>query len=241
MRTFLYPAILTPDTEHGGFVVTFPDVPEGITQGDDIPEALKQAADCLDEAVAGRIRRHEPIPEASAVGPDQYAISLPISTGLKAALYLALQQAKITQSELAAHLHCDEQEVTRLLDPRRTANLSRLELALKALGYQLVLEMQAMIIPPCSVPLGGEGKRDSSVRLAARGTGADALKPNLDHHLGRETVFTLHRLPAIFRTLSAMYARSSGGSRISASLPRDSAYQARSKSSSGTAMVPLLM
>ena len=149
MRTFLYPAILTPDTEHGGFVVTFPDIPEGITQGDDIPEALKQAADCLDEAVAGRIRRREPIPEASAVGPDQYAISLPISTGLKAALYLALQQAKITQSELAAHLHCDEQEVTRLLDPRRTANLSRLELALKALGYQLVLEMQAIHYAAC--------------------------------------------------------------------------------------------
>jgi antitoxin HicB len=151
IRTFLYPAILTPDTEHGGFVVTFPSVPEAVTQGHRVPEALDQAADCLDEAIAGRIRRHEPIPEASAVGPDQYAISLSISTGLKAALYLALQQAKITQSELAAHLHCDEQEVTRLLDPRRTANLSRLESALKALGYQLVLEMQAMIIPPCSV------------------------------------------------------------------------------------------
>jgi antitoxin HicB len=142
-------------------VVTFPDVPEGITQGDDIPEALKQAADCLDKAIAGRIRHHKPIPEASTVGPDQYAISLPISTGLKAALYLALQHAKITQSELAAHLHCNEQEVTRLLDPRRTANLSRLESALKVLGYQLVLEMQAMGIPPCSVPSGGQGKRDS--------------------------------------------------------------------------------
>jgi antitoxin HicB len=160
MRTFLYPVILTPDTEHGGFVVTFPDVPEGITQGDDIPEALKQAADCLDEAIAGRIRRREAIPEPSAVGPDQYAISLPISTGLKAALYLALQQAQIAQSELAAHLHCDEQEVTRLLDPRRTANLSRLESALKASGYQLVLELQAMSRPPCSGPLGGGRKRD---------------------------------------------------------------------------------
>jgi antitoxin HicB len=160
MRTFLYPALLTPDTEHGGFVVTFPDVPEGITQGDDIPEALKQAADCLEEAIAGRIRRRESIPEASAAGPDQYAISLPVLTAAKAALYLALQQAKITQSELAAHLHCDEQEIARLLDPRRTANLSRLESALKALGYQLVLEMQAMIIPPCSVPLGGEGRGD---------------------------------------------------------------------------------
>jgi antitoxin HicB len=161
MRTFLYPALLMPDTEHGGFVVTFPDVPEGITQGDDIPETLKQAADCLEEAIAGRIRRHEPIPEASAVGPDQYAISLPISAGLKAALYLALQEAKITLSELAAHLHCDEQEIARLLDPRRTANLLRLELALKALGYQLVLEMQAMIIPPCSVASGEQRKYDS--------------------------------------------------------------------------------
>jgi antitoxin HicB len=142
-------------------VVTFPDVPEAITQGDDVPEALKHAADCLDEAVAGRIRRREPIPEASAVGPEQYAISLPLSTGLKAALYLALQQTKITPSELAAHLHCDEQEVPRLLDPRRTANLSRLESALKTLGYQLVLEMQAMIIPPCSVPVGEQGKHDS--------------------------------------------------------------------------------
>jgi antitoxin HicB len=158
MRTFLYPALLTPDTECRGFVVTFPDVPEGITQGDDISEALKQAADCLEEAVAGRIRRHEPIPAASAVGPDQFAISLPISTGLKAALYLALQQAKITPSELAAHLHCDEQDVTRLLDPRRTANVSRLESALKALGYQCVLQMQAMVIPPYSRPSDGEGK-----------------------------------------------------------------------------------
>jgi antitoxin HicB len=161
MQTFVYPAILTPDTKHGGFVVTFPDVAEAITQGDDVPEALQQAADCLEEAIAGRIRRRESIPEASAAGPDQYAISLPVLTAAKAALYLALQQAKITQSELAAHLHCDEQEVTRLLDPRRTANLSRLESALKVLGYQLVLKMQAMGIPLSSVPSGGQGKRDN--------------------------------------------------------------------------------
>jgi transcriptional regulator with XRE-family HTH domain len=85
------------------------------------------------------------------VGPDQYAISLPISTGLKTALYLVLQQAKITQSELAARLHCDEQEVTRLLDARRTVNLSRLELALRALGYQLVLQMQSSFTPQSSI------------------------------------------------------------------------------------------
>jgi antitoxin HicB len=163
MRTFVYPAILTPDTQQHGFVVTFPDVPEAITQGDDIPEALHQAADCLEEAIAGRIRRHESIPEASAVGPAQYAISLPVSTAAKAALYLALQQAKMTQTELAERLRCDEQEVSHLLDPRRMAKISHLESALSALGYQLALGMQLLVPSSSSGPSTPEGTHDMVV------------------------------------------------------------------------------
>jgi antitoxin HicB len=163
MQTFLYPAILTPDTQHGGFVVTFPDVPEAITQGDDISGALDQAADCLDEAIAGRIRRRESIPEASAVGPDQYAVPLPVSTAAKAALYLALQQAKMTQSELAERLRCDEQEVSHLLDPRRMAKLSHLESALGGLGYQLALGVQLLVPASSSGPSSRKGKRDIGV------------------------------------------------------------------------------
>ena len=48
MRSFVYPAMLTPDEQDGGFVVTFPDVPEAITQGEDVSDALQQAADCLE-------------------------------------------------------------------------------------------------------------------------------------------------------------------------------------------------
>jgi antitoxin HicB len=175
MRTFLYPAILTPDSEQGGFVVTFPDIPEAITQGDGLSEALQQAADGLDEAIAGRIRRHEPIPEVSMVRPHQYAIALPIATGLKAALYLALEQPKVSQSELAAYLDCDEQEVSRLLDPRRTANVSRLEAALRVLGYQLVLGMQPIIIPPCSGPAMSAGNGEGFVTPPPR---EEAIKGN---------------------------------------------------------------
>lgn len=163
MQTFLYPATLTSDAQQPGFVVTFPDVPEAITQGDDVPEALHQAADCLEEAIAGRIRRRESILEASAVGPDQYAISLPVSTAAKAALYLALQQARITQSELADRLRCDEQEVSHLLDPRRMANLSRLESALGPLGYQLSLGLQSLIPQSSSGPSTDDGTHDMVV------------------------------------------------------------------------------
>ena len=65
-----YPVTLTPDTTGGGFVVTFADIPEAITQGDTIAEALTEAADALEEAIAGRIRRGDPIPEPSAAEGD---------------------------------------------------------------------------------------------------------------------------------------------------------------------------
>jgi antitoxin HicB len=145
MQNFIYPATLTPETQDGGFVVTFPDVPEAITQGDDVAEALQQAADCLDEAMAGRIRRNESIPAASPVGSEQYAIPLPAQMAAKAALYLAIRQANITKVELAERLHCDEKEVRRLLDPRHASKLSRLESALAALGQHLVIGVTAAV------------------------------------------------------------------------------------------------
>ena len=145
MQNFIYPATLTPDTQDGGFVVTFPDVPEAITQGDDVPEALQQAADCLEEAMAGRIRRYESIPAASPVGPDQYAIPVLAQTAAKAALYLAIRHANITKTELAERLDCDEKEVRRLLDPRHASKLSRLESALAALGQHLVISVKAVV------------------------------------------------------------------------------------------------
>jgi antitoxin HicB len=142
MDQFVYPAALTPDVQDGGFVVTFVDIPEAITQGNDVPEALHQAADCLEEALAGRIRRHDDIPVPSPVRAGHYAVAVPAQTAAKAALYVALRQTQLTQVELAARLHCDEKEVRRLLDPRHASKLSRMEAALALLGQQLVIGVQ---------------------------------------------------------------------------------------------------
>ncbi|PYQ63184.1 MAG: hypothetical protein DMF53_10880 [Acidobacteria bacterium] len=66
-----YPVTLTADPVDGGFVVTFRDLPEAITQGETMAEALIEAADALEEAIAGRIRRGDPIPEPSPVPGDR--------------------------------------------------------------------------------------------------------------------------------------------------------------------------
>src|SRR5215217_6274582 len=130
---FVYPIVLTP-AEEGGFVVTFPDLPEAITQGDDAADALAQAADALDEAIAGRIRRGDAIPAPSAAAAGQPAVPVPAQTAAKASLFLALREAGMTKSQLAERLGCDEKEVRRLLDPRHASRLPRLQAALAVLG-----------------------------------------------------------------------------------------------------------
>jgi antitoxin HicB len=135
-----YPVTLTPDAEDGGFVVTFKDLPEAITQGETVTEALAEAADALEEAVAGRIRRGDPIPEPSPAA-DRPIVPVPVQTAAKAALYLALQETGITKAELAVRLGCDEKEVRRLLDPRHPSKLPRIQKALAALGKGLSVRL----------------------------------------------------------------------------------------------------
>ena len=65
---FTYPADLTPE-EGGGFLVSFPDIPEALTSGSDLEEALAMAEDCLEEALAGRIDDGEDIPAPSRLAP----------------------------------------------------------------------------------------------------------------------------------------------------------------------------
>lgn len=138
---FAYPVTLTPDETDGGFVVTFPDVPEAITQGSDITDSLVQAADALEEAIAGRIRRGDSIPEPSEAGQEQPIVLVPALTAAKAALYLALRQSGITKSELAERLGCDEKEVRRLLDPKHLSKLPRIQKALAALGKTIAVRL----------------------------------------------------------------------------------------------------
>ena len=141
MRRFQYPATLTPEKE-GGFMVRFADLPEVITSGADRRDALVQAADCLEEAIAGRITDGLEIPRPSSSRRNQILVPVPAQTAAKAALYLAMCEAKMKNTELARRLGCDEKEVRRMLDPRHPTKLPRIQQALEALGKRLVVAME---------------------------------------------------------------------------------------------------
>lgn len=123
-------------------MVTFRDIPEAITQGEDLAGALNEAADALEEAIAGRIRRGEDIPVPSRGGQDEYPVILPMATATKAALYLAIRHSGLSKVELAVRLGCDEKEVRRLLNPYHPSKLPRIEKALESLGKRLVVTVE---------------------------------------------------------------------------------------------------
>ena len=81
MFTASYPASFLPEENGKGFHVRFPDLPEALTGGDDLEDTLVQAADCLAEAIAGRIARGDDIPPPSKPKRGQHLISVPLYLG----------------------------------------------------------------------------------------------------------------------------------------------------------------
>lgn len=132
---FSFPARLGRD---GAMVnVSFRDLPDCLTYGKGIKDALKMAEDCLDEGIAARIAAGERIPLPSRPRSGERLVAPPPQTAAKAALYLALGEAGVSKSELARRLDCDEKEIRRMLDPRYGTKLPRLHRALAALGKRL--------------------------------------------------------------------------------------------------------
>ncbi|MCB6993011.1 type II toxin-antitoxin system HicB family antitoxin [bacterium 210820-DFI.6.37] len=65
-----YPALFHK-AEEGGFWVSFPDLPECLTEGDDADEAYRMAVDALGLAITSRLESGEELPSPSE--PDQFS------------------------------------------------------------------------------------------------------------------------------------------------------------------------
>ena len=139
---FTYPARLRPDST-GELIVSFRDLPECLTSGADQAEALAEAADALEEAIAGRIDDAERIPVPSARRSGEHHVAVPAGTAAKAALAIALRESGLSRVALAKRLGVDEKAVRRMLDPRHSTAVGRIETALRALGQELVIETRA--------------------------------------------------------------------------------------------------
>jgi antitoxin HicB len=137
---FIYPANFDQDND-GGYVVTFPDIPEAITQGDNLGEALINAADALDEAVCAYIDAGIALPTAGWKKSEQRQIATPVQTVLKYYLRNAMKDQGTSNVQLAALLEVNEKVVRRMTDLNHNTKLDSLQAGLLVLGTQPVVTM----------------------------------------------------------------------------------------------------
>ena len=131
-----FPAKFTRAKE-GGFVVTFPDIPEAITQGDNFGDAMIHAADALESALDFYFEEGRRVPMPSRPRRGQRLVELPASVSAKVLLLNEMIAQKVRPAALARRLRVTPQEVTRLIDLRHTTKIDGIAGALKALGKTL--------------------------------------------------------------------------------------------------------
>src|ERR1019366_1853798 len=137
-----YPAKFTRDRRAGGFVVTFPDVPEAITQGDTIEEAMAMASEALELALTFYTEKWADLPVPGSLKRGMRMGRVPALTGAKFRLYSALRGAGARKIDLARRLKCSPSQVDRLLDISHHSKLDKMEAAFAAIGKRLAIEIR---------------------------------------------------------------------------------------------------
>ncbi len=138
---YAYPYELQPQPE-GGFTVTFPDVPEAITQGDTEQEAAAMAEDALLTALSFYTDRSEPLPHPSSANRSPTAYVPPL-VAAKLALHDAMIAAGVSNLALARQLGTDEKTVRLLRDPLRQSRIDKVDAALRVLGKRMGIVIEA--------------------------------------------------------------------------------------------------
>jgi antitoxin HicB len=141
MSAFAYPAKFTAGSD-GRILVEFVDLPRVATDGKDDPEAMEEAMDALGSDLSIRLSRREEIPAPSAPVRGQRLVPVPLWLAPKLALYLAMRERQVNNSELARRLGVHERAIRRMLDPGHASKAKKIQAALTALGKQMTVEVR---------------------------------------------------------------------------------------------------
>jgi antitoxin HicB len=140
---YTYDALFEP-AEEGGVVITFPDLPFGVTQSEDEKEGMEMAVDCIETVLGDLIKKGESLPVAKRRrGKNYRAIKLPALSEAKTELYRQFLASGVRKSELARRLGISKTNVDRLFDFKHSSRLELLDAAFAALGKRLIIGVDA--------------------------------------------------------------------------------------------------
>lgn len=135
---FDYPVKVEP-TSTGGFIGTFRDVPEAISEGSTIDETLEFALEALILSIDFYRDDFKPFPHPSKPVKGELIVSIPASVSAKILLLNAMTESNTRPADLARKMDVKRQDITRLLNVRHSTKIDTVEKALFALGKKLAL------------------------------------------------------------------------------------------------------
>lgn len=138
-----YPARFQLHKPSGSYTVTFPDFDWGVTQGDDLDDAMFMARDLLKIFIDDCIEHRKALPTPSKKGRGYRIVSLPALEEAKVVLYATMRDAKLRNADLARRLRQPVAYVDRLLSLHRRSKMDDIEAALGALGKTISIEVRS--------------------------------------------------------------------------------------------------
>ena len=136
---YAYPYVAEPQPE-GGWTVTFPDVPEAITEGDAAEEVAAMAEAALVTALSFYTDEGQALPRPSPARDRPLAIVPPLAAA-KLALHDAMLAEGVTNVVLGRRLGLDEKAIRRLRDPLHRSHIEQIDAALRSLGKRLEVRL----------------------------------------------------------------------------------------------------
>jgi antitoxin HicB len=133
-----YPVKLTKEAE-GAYTVTFPDIPEAITCGATMEDALLHAKDALESAMEFYFDDRRPIPLPSPRKRGHKVVEITPSLAAKVLLLNEMLAQGVRPAELARRMKVTPQEVNRLTSLRYGSKIDGIAAALRALDKTLEL------------------------------------------------------------------------------------------------------
>lgn len=137
-----YPVHLEP-AEEGGYVVTFPDIPEAITQGEDETDALVWALEALETTLDIYMDKRKSIPYPSMSSTKPLVI-LPVVAAGKVILHNTLIEAGKKKADLARMLNLAPTLVDRMLSLHHKSRIEQIETALAVFGKKMVVDIMSV-------------------------------------------------------------------------------------------------
>lgn len=115
-------------------IVSFPDIPEGHSNGTSLEDALAMAADALAAAISFYFDRSEAVPLPTKPKAGQHTVALPLSVSAKVLLWNEMIRQNVKPAELARRMGISRQAAQRLTNIRHATKIDTIADAMEVLG-----------------------------------------------------------------------------------------------------------